>query len=389
MPRREHKGGAAATTLSSGILSSSTAFSVVDGSGYPTGVIGPFYVSLGEGATVEKVLCASRTGNNFTVSGGAAGRGVDDTLAVDHAAGVKVQHVLAAVEVDEHNAHVNATTAVHGITGDVVGRTDAQTLTNKSISGAANTLSAIPQSAVTSLVADLAAKLAVAAVHDTWEAIIAAAPGMNWQAALAAPLDAEAAAVLGAMGTGWPGILAVPPGSNWATALAALLAGDWPNILDSPINGGWLNVFAVDPASLRPVSTEDGANHSVSSATFAAGSPNCGVAFTAPPSGIAEIIVGGDIHTSQNTHGISLGWELRTGAIVGSGTVVTAASTLRALYAGNAVNSGAPAKTLASFYHPQSGLTAGNSYNVRTMHAVTSGGAGTVSHRYITARPVL
>lgn len=49
------------------------------------------------------------------------------------------------------NSHLAGTSGVHGVTGSVVGTTDSQTLTNKTISGGSNTLSAIPQSAVTGL----------------------------------------------------------------------------------------------------------------------------------------------------------------------------------------------------------------------------------------------
>jgi Major tropism determinant N-terminal domain len=46
-------------------------------------------------------------------------------------------------------SHTSASSGVHGATGSVVGTTDTQTLTNKTISGSANTLSNIPNSALT------------------------------------------------------------------------------------------------------------------------------------------------------------------------------------------------------------------------------------------------
>lgn len=50
---------------------------------------------------------------------------------------------------DEVSDHSDLTTGVHGVTGDVVGTTDTQTLTGKTISGADNTLSNIGNSSLT------------------------------------------------------------------------------------------------------------------------------------------------------------------------------------------------------------------------------------------------
>lgn len=55
-----------------------------------------------------------------------------------------------------------ALTTTHGVAGSLVGTSDSQTLTNKTISGASNTLSNIAQASVTNLVSDLALKAPLA-----------------------------------------------------------------------------------------------------------------------------------------------------------------------------------------------------------------------------------
>lgn len=130
-------------------------FTISAHTGWPTGSVGPFYVVIDPGTgSEEKVLCQTQATGTVTVASG--GRGADGTIAKSHELGATVYPCWTAVEADEANAHAAATSAVHGVAGAVVGTTDTQTLTNKTISGAANTITNIPQSAVTNLATDLA-----------------------------------------------------------------------------------------------------------------------------------------------------------------------------------------------------------------------------------------
>lgn len=114
MPVRSYAGAAKRTTLAGDITATSTNIGVVDATGYPTGVDGPFAIALALGnAAEEKILIASRSGGTLTVATG--GRGYDGTTAAEHRTGVSVDHVLTAVDVREANAHVNDAAAHGGI----------------------------------------------------------------------------------------------------------------------------------------------------------------------------------------------------------------------------------------------------------------------------------
>lgn len=173
--RRSYVGNAAPSTLSTDLGNSTSDRTIYanDLTNWPTGSGGhPFYVTLNRGkSNEEKILCASRSGNVITVydDGITSGRAADGTSISAHVANETIEHTFTATDADEANAHVNATTGtVHGLALAEVVTTDAtQTLTGKTISGSSNTLSSIPQSAVTSLVTDLALKSPYAAYAAT------------------------------------------------------------------------------------------------------------------------------------------------------------------------------------------------------------------------------
>lgn len=116
VPQRGHKGAAKPTSLLGGISSTDLAFSVATGggTGYPDGSDGVFVILVdGVLSGAEKILCSARTGDAFTVATG--GRGYDDTVASAHLNNASVAHTNSAVEAAEANAHILATTGVHGI----------------------------------------------------------------------------------------------------------------------------------------------------------------------------------------------------------------------------------------------------------------------------------
>jgi len=139
--RRSYSGGAkpAYLTTNLGGTTGDLTIECDDLSNWPTGSPGPFYIVINRGlVTEEKILCVSRTGNIMYVydTGLTTGRGADGTTISSHALGSEVEHVFTATDADEANSHVNSASGVHGVAGSVVGTTDAQTLTNKTLASA-------------------------------------------------------------------------------------------------------------------------------------------------------------------------------------------------------------------------------------------------------------
>jgi len=128
--RYEHSGSSGPTTLTADIAPATTTLSLADGTGFPTGAVGKFVVTLGRGTdNEERTLCTIRSGNSITVES----RGWDGTVPRSHVAGTVVEHTWSATEADQASDHTSRGDGVHGIDGDVVGTTDTQTLSNKTL----------------------------------------------------------------------------------------------------------------------------------------------------------------------------------------------------------------------------------------------------------------
>jgi hypothetical protein len=81
-----------------------------------------------ETSNEEIVKVTAVSGNTLTVT-----RGYDGSTAKTHTSGAKVRHMAIGEDLRLAAAHRAASAAVHGLSGTVVGTTDTQTLTNKTL----------------------------------------------------------------------------------------------------------------------------------------------------------------------------------------------------------------------------------------------------------------
>lgn len=113
--RIERSGNATPTTLGADITSGQTTLSLSASTGWPTGSVGKFWLTVGAGlANEEKILATSRSGTGLS----GLSRGQDGTSASAHVAGEPVIHGWVAAEADEANQVANQTLGALVTKGD-------------------------------------------------------------------------------------------------------------------------------------------------------------------------------------------------------------------------------------------------------------------------------
>ena len=134
MTVRKYSSRAQQTTLASAITDTATSMTVVSGSALMGGktLTGSqtYTVVIDPDTSLEEIVDVTlySSGNTLTIT-----RQRDGSTGVAHSAGAVVRHMVIGRDLQEANDHIEASSAVHGLSGTVVGTTDTQTLTNKTL----------------------------------------------------------------------------------------------------------------------------------------------------------------------------------------------------------------------------------------------------------------
>jgi hypothetical protein len=355
--RRQFRNGQA-TTLAFPVDGVSTTIVVNSATSFPTQY--PYTLILDpDGALEEVVDVTNGTGNNLTIV-----RGADGTTASAHSAGVQVYHGVSARDADEANAHVNATTNVHGRSGDLV-----DTASTQSISGAKD-FAAITKSG--SALVDVTSSQTIGGTKT-----FSTKPQVTGTALVT---TTETQTITGDKTyTGPEAHQGAETHSGTETHSGAETHSG------NETHSGTVRIShsvhqEIEVSDDTPIS-------GIVSATFAPGSPVVGTIFVAPPSGRVEIVLSAYVAQTQNLHAMICSAHVREGASIGTGADVYAANSNWAIVAGRAVNASAPALAQGDRAKLITGLTPGATYNVRVEYQTTAGGNGTVLYRRLHIKP--
>jgi hypothetical protein len=134
--KRYYASTAKQASLSTGIDSTVLSITLDLVTGFPSNY--PYTLVVDPDTNKEELITVTASGGGTTLT---VTRGSDSTTNVAHSAGATVRHVVSGQDFNEFSAHIGSvatptTAGVHGVTGNVVGTTDAQTLSAKILSGA-------------------------------------------------------------------------------------------------------------------------------------------------------------------------------------------------------------------------------------------------------------
>lgn len=341
MARRNYRNGQA-TTLAFPVGALDTTIEVNSATSFPTQY--PYTLIIEpDGALEEVVDVTNGTGNLLTVT-----RGVDGTTASAHSAGVQVYHGVSARDHDEANAHVNATTNVHGTSGSLV-----DTASTQSIPGQKDF--ALLRSAGAAVV-DVSSVQTIGGTKT-----FSTKPAVTGTALV----DTTTAQTISGAKT-WTGP-EVHSGTEAHSGTAS-----FSNDAMRPTSA----VSSVDESNYTGTAFTPGTNATV------------GLTFVAPPSGMVYATLSGYFNQAIDGQVSIMSYAIRTGGTIGAGSEVFAASADRALTAGRAVNAGSPPQPQASRRSLLTGLTPGATYNGRVEFQTTAGGNVSVFVRELLIEPV-
>jgi hypothetical protein len=120
-------------SLSSSIDGVVTSITLDLTTGFPTNY--PYSLVIDPDTNKEEIITVNSSGGGTTLN---ITRGEDGTSSVAHSAGATVRHIISGRDFNEFSSHQGSTatptkSGVHGVTSDIVGKDDTQTLTNKTL----------------------------------------------------------------------------------------------------------------------------------------------------------------------------------------------------------------------------------------------------------------